>query len=229
MGNNLGDLGRLPKLSPCDEFDSVRMPARVRVPNRRVTRWPRVRFTLGQLVIAVALIAAAMGNAAWLAAVVMNITRGWRSRRRVERLGGNLLLRVVRPWLKRLETIALLLYPVILTASVADFALAMPVTAAVTPASYRVAVSSVLVCACIIGSSWPFFRWRRLEFHENGLVYESDFWPWDEVREWRWEDEGRTLRLIFPGRIVWCGIAQGDNEPVQAILEPRVRLVRTSP
>jgi hypothetical protein len=60
---------------------------------------------LAQLMIAVALVAVVMGHALGLGIVAINVVQGWKAHRRVERLGGNLLIRVVRPWLKRLDEI----------------------------------------------------------------------------------------------------------------------------
>jgi hypothetical protein len=44
------DLDRLPKMSSCAELDNVP------VPDRRIIQIPRVRFTLGQMMIAVAIL-----------------------------------------------------------------------------------------------------------------------------------------------------------------------------
>jgi hypothetical protein len=179
--------------------------------------------------IAVAVIAALMGNAAWLAIVAYNAVEGWTSRRRVERLSRGLLLQVVRPRLKQLEVVGLLLYAGVLMASIAYLALKMPPTAASTPVSSLAnkAIDTVFLYASIVlWLDWPCFRWTRLEVRECGLVYGSDFWTWENIREWGWKGGGDTLRLKVPHRIMWFGIARGDKGPIQEILEQRLGLVR---
>jgi hypothetical protein len=234
MREGPGDLDRLPYMSPCDGLDNGR------VPDRQINIRPRVRFTLGQVMIAVAVIAALMGGVTWAVIVAMIIAvQVWTSRRRAERLGGDLLLQVVRPWLKQLEKVGLLIYPVVLIASLAYLALKMPPTLAHTPASYLMnkAVEAVLPHACVVLLLyWPCFRWTRLEFRKCGVVYDCNFWSWESIREWGWKGRGDILRMKVPyhnmwhglaqSDLMWYGIAPGDKEPVQEILEQHLGLAR---
>jgi hypothetical protein len=216
-------LDRLPMMSSCAELDNVP------VPDRRMIPMPRVRFTLGQMMIAVAILALLMGGAIWLAAVTINTIQAWVSCRRAERLAGAVLLQVVRPWLKQLATVDFLLYAVVFIASGASAATDMRATAASLPASHLVngAADILLLLACIgLLLYWPFFRWTRLEFRERGVIYQSGLWPWESIREWGWKDGGYTLRLKVPYDIMWYRIAQGDKESVQAILEQHLGLVK---
>jgi hypothetical protein len=111
MGGGAGDLDRLPKMSSCAELDHVA------VADRRMIRMPRVRFTLAQMMIAVAILGFLMGGPAWLAAVMIKTIQAWVSRRRAERLAGALPLQDNRPWTKQVPTVDFLLYAVDLIAS----------------------------------------------------------------------------------------------------------------
>jgi hypothetical protein len=222
MGGGPDDLDRLPKMSSCAGLDNVP------VSDRRMIRMPRVRFTLWQMMIAVAILALLMGPATWLTAVIFTSIQAWVSRRRIERLGGPLRLQVVQPWPKQLQTVNFVLYAVVLMASLGYFVLNIHATAAGSPGSYLVnwAFDTLLFCAWIgLLLYWRCFRWTRLEFRERGVIYESELWPWESVREWGWKDGGYTLRLRVPYRIMLYVIAQGDKESVQAILEQRLGLV----
>ena len=215
----LRHLDRLPKLSPCDELGDPAMA------DRPGTRLPRLRFTLWQMITVVLIIALLMGRAPALASMAINVLLAWRSRRRVERLGGALLLQVVRPWLKRVEAVWFVPYATVLMASLGCIELATRLDAASTPASDS-AFQLWLLSACMSLLFWLFLRWERLEFREGGVMYGTELWPWESIREWRWKDGGYTLRLKVPYRILWYRIAQGDKASVQAILEKRLGLVR---
>lgn len=222
MGGGPGDLDQLPKLSRCHELENV-CPS-----NHRITHQPRARFSIWQLMIAVAVMAAFLGNATWLAAVAINVALGWRSRRRVELLGGNPLLQVTRPWQKKLEISGLVLYATVVIASLGYLVLEENFTAPDTYGSYHLnrSIDTLLFSACIVLLLyWPCFRWTRLEFRDHGVVYDSDFWPWESIRDWSWDSGGYTLRLKVPYRILWYGIAQGDKRAVQEILERRLGVV----
>ena len=58
------------------------------------------------------------------------------------------------------------------------------------------------------------------------MIYDSEWWPWECIREWGWKDGGYTLRLKVPYNIKWYGIAPGDKDSVQAILEQRLGVVK---
>ena len=223
MTRGPGDLGRLRKMSLCAELDNVPMP------DRRMIRMPRVRFTLAQMMIAVAFLALLMAPRIAPAMMIWTAIQAWVSRRKAERLGGALLVQVVRPWLKQLESVSIVLYAAVLMASLGYVALNMRATAASSPALYLANgdVDALLLCACIgLLLYWPCFRWPRLEFRERGVIYQSEWWPWERTREWGWKDGGYTLTLKGHYRIIWYRIAQGDKESVQAILEQRLGLVK---
>ena len=229
MGGGPDDLDRLPKMSSCAEFDNVAMS------DCRVIRMSRVRFTIGDMMIAVAILAlwmiqaSSMGPATWLTWVIIGSYQAVVYGSQAERLGGTLRLRVVRPWLKQLQTVTFVLYAVVFMASLGYFVIKMRATTAGSPASILLtaAFDTWLPCACIgILLYWQCLLWTRLEFRERGVVDESTFWPWDSIRKWGWKDGGYTLTLKDPDRTMWYKVGQADKESVQAILVQRLGLVK---
>jgi hypothetical protein len=146
----------------------------------------------------------------------MILTVSWLFHRtRVEKLGGILVLQVVRPRLKRVETAFVSLYAVLVAISIFYLALIA------LPAGEVVSLSEVLLILFTWVSLlyWPCFKWRRVEFRERGLVCGHDFWPWEGIREWAWRDGGYSLRLRLPYCINTYGIASEDKNAIQATLE----------
>ena len=158
------DLDRLPKMSSCAALDNVP------VADRRMIRMPRVRFTLWQMMIAVAIFAGLMAPATWLSMAMITTIQAGIFRRRAEHLGGPVVLQVVRPAVKQLVTFGFLLYAVALMALLGYLVLDMRTTAAGSPASYLVneAVDILLPCACFgVSLYWACVRSMRLEFRER--------------------------------------------------------------
>jgi hypothetical protein len=169
------------------------------------------------MILAVAILALLLGGAALLAMVVISALQLWLSRRRVERLGGTLLLQVVRPRRKQLEAIGFVLYAVVL---IGYFVLAV-LPAAASRLDSDVAFQTWLLGGCFGLLCWSLIRWTRLEFREGGVIYGSELWTWESIRGWDWKGGGCTLRLKVPHRMMWYGIAESDKASVQAILEER--------
>jgi hypothetical protein len=172
------------------------------------------------MMIAVAILALLMGGGI-AGFMVIPAGQAWLSRRRGERLGGRLLLRVIRPWLRQLEAVVLVLYAFVLMALLGFLLRDVATTWGRTSASEVVnnAFPIFLTCTCIGLLYLPCFRWARLELREHGVIYECQFWQWESIREWNWKDGGDTLRLKVPHRIMWYAIDRKDKESVQAILE----------
>src|SRR5438552_15826547 len=125
-------------------------------------RLPRVLFTIREMMIAIGLLALFMRGGWLLGYSVIVAVRWLLSRRRNQKLGGGLLLQVVRPFLKRLETAAFVIYAICLATSLGYLVLiGVPVGAS--------PLDTVFFIYTWVGFLyWPCFRWRRIEFRERG-------------------------------------------------------------
>jgi hypothetical protein len=118
----------------------------------------------------------------------------WLKRKRVAAAAGPLLLRVTRPrwqWWKRIgfavwglilgtSLVLLLIGPF----SVADLG--------------KMAAYTIVFATLLIHDRFGLSQ-SVLEFRERGLLYNLVFWPWENIKDHSWTDEGSTLRLKVSG------------------------------
>jgi hypothetical protein len=144
----------------------------------------------------------------------------WGVRRRVQLQAGNLLIEVVRPRAKKVETAGVVLYTM-LFASLVGLLVFDAFSANEDMTTSRILQEAVFTFSMYawLGMYWAGFRPTYVEFRERGLVCGAHFWPWESIREWSWSDGGYSLLLKMPDRINTYGIARRDVEAIEAILE----------
>ena len=131
-----------------------------------------------------------------------------------------MLLEVVRPRAKKVETAGVVLYTM-LFASHVRLLVDDAFSANDAMATSRILQEAVFTFSMYasLGIYWAGFRPIYVEFRERGLVCGPHFWPWESIREWNLSDGGPSLLLKMPDRINTYGIARRDAETVEAILE----------
>ena len=152
--------------------------------------------------------------------LVVSWTRScWHSRRRVEELAGGLLLKVVRPSLKRLELAGVVLFTIFVAASLAALVHIAKSDGLRLSSREVLTEGGILMYLCIWLNIYWCFRRTFLQFRERGLVCGIGFWPWESVRQWGWTDSDRVIRLKLPGLINSYSVAKQDKDAIQAILD----------
>ncbi len=137
----------------------------------------------------------------------------------IEELGGKLIVRVVRPRVKRWKTVWMICA---WSAVVANAAFCVYLTAQgglsnpdelVNQATNILALISVIAIAA--------FAWNRmlLEIREEGVVCGTSFTPWHSILGWSWTPRNSTLRLKLRNAIVTYELNSGDRGIVGSALE----------
>ena len=136
-------------------------------------------------------------------------------------LGGELLLKVPRPRVKRWDTAMSVSGWVGLGLGALSFcllAMSRPF-----PTREFATLLPVLLGLCItVAVTRDTFGRGYLEFREHGIVCGGLYFPWESIREWRWSDSSSTLHIKLEHEIANYRLQPGDKQAVQMLLEERV-------
>ncbi len=147
------------------------------------------------------------------------IRYGWILRVHAESVGGELVLKVPRPRVKRWETTRYLLAWIILFGAVTKFVYVFTIFGSISALELVSALTLSLLALLLIGSYWSSGEEAYVEFREHGIVCGAMFCPWEGIREWRWSDQAFTLRLKLRNCIMSYRLRPADKEAVQTELE----------
>ena len=143
-------------------------------------------------------------------------------RENIEKLGGKLLLRVVRPRVKRWKTFWMICAwsAVVVNASFCVFLAAEGPRS--SPDELANQATNILVLLFVITLSA--FAWNRmfLEIREDGVVCGTSFIAWHSILEWSWTDRDSSLRLKLRNTILTFGLNRGDHEIVASALQKQL-------
>jgi Domain of unknown function (DUF5673) len=151
-------------------------------------------------------------------------------RANIEKLGGKLLLRVVRPRVKRWKTVWMICAwsAVVVNAAFCVYLAAEGPRS--SPEKLANQATNILVLLFVITLSA--FAWHRmyLEIREDGVVCGTSFTAWHSILGWSWSERDSNLRLKFRNAVLTYGLSHGDHEIVaralQSQLGPADRLVQ---
>jgi hypothetical protein len=139
-------------------------------------------------------------------------------RTRTEKLGGKLLLRVVRPRVKFWTTISIAFCWVMIVGQggfcvylASDSRHAQPAELANQATNFVAILASI----CLVAVAWTGIF---LELRDRGVLCGSRFAPWNSIRGWSWTGRGSTLHLKLQNAIATYGLHPGDHDAVESAL-----------
>jgi hypothetical protein len=143
-------------------------------------------------------------------------------RANIEELAGKVLLRVVRPRVKRWKSIWMIgaWCAVVANAGFCVYLAAQGRRSSpdelVNQATNILALISVIALAA--------FAWNRmfLELREEGIVCGTSFTPWHSILGWGWAERDSNLRLKLQNAVLTYGLDSGDHEIVASALDRRL-------
>jgi len=136
-------------------------------------------------------------------------------RTRAVKQAGQLLLRVLRPRVRRWCVCLFALWCVVLVMKWAFL-----LTGTVLAVELACAVGATIVpLLALLFHSMGLGPMMYIEVRENGIVLRAEFWPWEKVRSHTWLDFGATLRLRLAGYgIADYRIAASQKEALDRLL-----------
>ncbi len=140
-------------------------------------------------------------------------------RANIEQLGGKLLLRVVRPRVKRWKSVWMICAwsAVVVNAAFCVYLAAQGPRS--SPDELANQATNVLILLFVI--TLAAFAWNRmfLEVREDGVVCGTSFTAWHSILEWSWAAPDSSLRLKLRSAVLTFGLKSGDREIVASALQ----------
>ncbi len=140
-------------------------------------------------------------------------------RENIEKLGGKLLLRLVRPRVKRWKTVWMICAwsAVLVNAAFCVYLASQGQRS--SPDELANQATNILILLFVI--TLAAFAWNRmfLEIREDGLVCGTSFTAWHSILEWSWAAPDSSLRLKLRGAVLTFGLKSGDREIVASALQ----------
>ncbi len=140
-------------------------------------------------------------------------------RANIEELGGKLVVRVVRPRVKRWKLVWMICA---WSAVVVNATFCVYLTAQGQRSSpYELAnqATNVLVLLFVIALAASAWNRMFLEIREDGVVCGTSFTAWYSILEWSWADRDSSLRLKLRNKSLTFGLSRGDHEIVASALQ----------
>jgi hypothetical protein len=140
-------------------------------------------------------------------------------RENIEKLGGKLLLRVVRPRVRRWKSVWMICAwsAVVVNGAFCVYLAALGPRS--SPDELANQATNILHFLFVITLSA--FAWNRmfLEIREDGVVCGTSFTAWHSILEWSWAAPDSSLRLKLRGEVLTYGLKSGDREIVASALQ----------
>jgi hypothetical protein len=140
-------------------------------------------------------------------------------RANIEELGGKLLLKVVRPRVKRWNLVWMIFAwsAVVVNAAFCVYLAAEGRQS--SPNELANQATNILVLLFVI--TLAAFAWNRmfLEIREDGVVCGTSFTAWHSILEWKWAAPDSSLRLKLRNKVLTFGLNRGDHEIVASALQ----------
>jgi hypothetical protein len=139
-------------------------------------------------------------------------------RTRTEKLGGKLLLRIVRPRVKFWKIISIAFCWIIIVGQggycvylASDSRHSQPAELANQATNFVAILASVALAAV----AWTGVY---LELRDRGVLCGSSFAPWHSIRGWSWAGQGSTLHLKLRNAIATYGLDPRNHDIVESAL-----------